>query len=277
MLFVCSFSIISFIVSLWTSISNDLLGNWYGFILLIIFFAVGFIVCLFLFLVIAYICTLKVDIEKEIDAPYKVYSKFCTQFAQMLCILSGVKTIVNGIEKIPSDTRFMLVSNHRSNLDPIVAMDKLRNYDLIFVSKIANMHIPVIGKFIHMAGYLAIDRENARNAVKTINKAAEYIKNDAGSIAIYPEGTRTKGEKMIDFHPGSFKIAKKTNVPIVVTSIRGTEKCKYMFFNRSEVIIDIIDVISAEEVKASKTVELSEKARSMIFNNLKSYGDKVEG
>ena len=42
-------------------------------------------------------------------------------------------------------------------------------------------------------------------------------------MCIYPEGTRSHGTAMLPFHSGSFKIAQKAGVPLVIASIEGTE------------------------------------------------------
>lgn len=67
---------------------------------------------------------------------------------------------------------------------------------------------------------MAIDRENPRNALLTIEKAAKLIESDEVSIGIYPEGTRSKECVLLPFHNGVFKIAQKASVPIVVASIQ---------------------------------------------------------
>lgn len=71
---------------------------------------------------------------------------------------------------------------------------------------------------------MAIDRENPRNAIKTIEKAAQLIEKKEVSIAVYPEGTCGKECVPLPFHNGVFKIAQKASVPIVVAAVQRTEQ-----------------------------------------------------
>ena len=98
---------------------------------------------------------------------------------------------LRGLEKLPKEGRFLFVCNHRSLFDPLMVMGYLADWNIAFISKPSNMRIPLAGDLAYAAGFLAIDRENDRAALKTILTAADYMKRDLCSIGIYPEGTRT--------------------------------------------------------------------------------------
>ena len=117
--------------------------------------------------------------------------------------------------------------------------------------------------------FLPIDRENARNALTTINAAADLIRAHECSFAIYPEGTRSKSGKLLPWHAGSLKIAQKANVPIVVATIEGTERIAHNVpWRRTHVYLSIREVIPAETVKATKTNALTEGIRSKMIAEL---------
>lgn len=183
--------------------------------------------------------------------------------------LLGVHIHVSGMEKVPQNTRFLLVSNHRSNYDPIVTWHVLRKYDLAFVSKPENFKIPMFGRIIRKCCFLPIDRENPRNAIVTINKAADLIKADTVSMGIYPEGTRSREENMLPFHNGVFKIAKKADVPVVVITVTGTDNIHKRLFRGTEVQLKVLDVIPANKVAVMKTAELGELAALMMNHDLR--------
>ena len=183
--------------------------------------------------------------------------------------LAGVRPVVTGKEKIPKEGRFLYVCNHRSMFDPLIVMDCLREYDISFISKPSNMQIPILSRVAYSIGYLAIDRENNRNALQTILTAADYMKKDICSIAIYPEGTRSKTNELLPFHAGSFKTAQKAKVPIVAACIHGSENIrKPKPFSPTKVYLDILEVIPAETVCAMRTDALSEHVRSIIQEDL---------
>ena len=199
--------------------------------------------------------------------PNKMYTHISPFYHALTMALDGwilalcrVKIHVTGLEKVPTDTEYLFVSNHRSNFDPMVQWWVLRRWRLAFVSKPSNMRKFVIGPFVRRCCFLPIDRENARNALTTINAAADLIRAHECSFAIYPEGTRSKSGKLLPWHAGSLKIAQKANVPIVVATIEGTERIAHNVpWRRTHVYLSIREVIPAETVKATKSNALTEQ------------------
>ncbi|MBR2041379.1 MAG: 1-acyl-sn-glycerol-3-phosphate acyltransferase [Oscillospiraceae bacterium] len=211
---------------------------------------------------------LAVDLNKPNEKFSKFYNNFIIITLKMVLEACNVKVKVEGEEKIPKG-RFLLVQNHLSMFDPISSVAYLGKHEIGFIIKPEAFRYLFINKFMHRICCLPIDRENARNAVKTINAAAENIKNDICSMAIYPEGTRAKDGKMLPFHAGSFKIATKSGAPIVVTTVSETNKVhKNAPWKRTFVTLRVCDVISAEEAAASSTAELSERARKAMCESL---------
>ena len=193
-----------------------------------------------------------------------------TNGARWLCGYAGVKVTLSGTEKLP-DTPFLLVSNHRAGFDPLVAIGWLGPWNIAFISKPGNFDIPLVGLTTRHAGYLAIDRDNDRAALKTILRAADYLKRGVCSIGIYPEGTRNRTDApLLPFHAGSFKIAQKAGVPLAIVCMRGTDRVlRTPFFIRTPVYLDVLEVLDAETVKRMKTVELAEYARRIMEEDLK--------
>ena len=220
------------------------------------------------FILLLLISSLFVDPKRDYQKNSKYYRWLLHTATNAVLKVLGVHIHVSGMEKVPKDTRFLLVSNHRSNYDPIVTWHVFRDYDLSFVSKPENFKIPMFGRIIRKCCFLPIDRENPKNAIVTINKAAELIKADTVSVGIYPEGTRSREENMLPFHNGVFKIAQKADVPIVVITVTGTDRICKRIFRGTDVRVNILDVIPAEKVKAMKTAEIGELARLMMNHNL---------
>ena len=186
-----------------------------------------------------------------------------------MCGYAWVHAHIHGMDKLPTGERFLFVCNHRSMFDPLIVMSKLREYNISFISKPSNMRIPIVGRVSYGAGFLPIDRENNRNALKTILTAADYLEKDICSVGIYPEGTRSKTGSMLPFHPGSFKIAQKAGVPLVIASISGSEKIRRNLFLRpTNVDLSILDVVPADKVKEMSTNELADYSRGLIERSL---------
>ena len=178
-----------------------------------------------------------------------------------------VKIHFKGMEKFP-DEPFVLVSNHISNFDPVVVLAKVKGRKIAFISKPSNFKIPVAGPYTHNAGFLAIDRENAMRAMRTIKRASELVVSEQMIMGIYPEGTRNKtGEGLLEFKEGAFLLAKRANAPVVVVTTKGTDKiAKRMVFRSTKVELEVIEVIDKETIKELKLSEISAHVRDSIAN-----------
>ena len=213
---------------------------------------------------------------KPIDRQKPIYRRGIASISNWLCSWVRVRVTIKGMEKLPKEGRFVLVCNHRSGFDPVVTAAKLKDYNLCFISKPSNLKLPYIGKLAYGAGFLPIDRENDREALKTILTAADYLKKDFCSIVIYPEGTRSKTGEMLPFHAGSFKIAQRAGVPLAIAAIRGSEQVKKNApFRPTRVELCILELLPAEQVKAMKTPELSTYSREKIEAFLTGEGQEA--
>ena len=113
---------------------------------------------------------------------------------------------------------------------------------------------------------LPLDRNNDREALKAILKAIQFIKEDKASIAVFPEGGTSKSGLLQPFRNGAFKIAQKAHVPIVAI-------LKNMFRRRTDVHLDVLDVIPAETVASLKTtVEIGDYAHKILSEGLAKRG-----
>ena len=226
-------------------------------------------VCSFLLCVLVYVATvgimcLPVSKKREYGSVNSAYKSALDGAYGFIMRVSGVRLHVSGLEKLPEE-EFLLVQNHVSNYDNILTGAALKHRNLAFVSKPENFKIPIVGRIIARNLYIPIDREDARNAVKSINRAAELIRSGVTSVGIYPEGTRSKTGVLGEFRSGSFKAALKAKCPLVITAIRGTEKIKKNIFRRkTDVYLTVLAVIMPEELMLKRTTELSDMAHGMI-------------
>ena len=209
---------------------------------------------LLLYILFLGICCLFIDPDKAYEKNSPFYRFLLDSATAAAMKLLRIRVHVSGIEKIPKDTKVLFVSNHRSNFDPIITWYILKKWKIAFVSKPSNFKIPFFGRIIRKCCFMPIDRENPRNAIVTINKAAKLLKKQEVSIGIYPEGTRSKNGQLLPFHNGVFKIAQKAEAAIVVLCVTGTEKIsKRTPFRRTDVYLDVLEVFSAQGIKETKT------------------------
>ena len=219
------------------------------------------------FLHVLFLFTLSLFVRnKDYQKANRFYRSVILYHMRLILFFCNVKVMVSGREKLAGiKGKFLLVGNHRSDFDPLITQTGLKLKDFAFISKPENFKIPFLGKIAKKCLYLPIDRDNARNALKTIVRSAELIKNGAASYGVYPEGTRSKSVNMLPFHDGVFKIAQKAVSPVVVVGIRGSEKVHERApWKKTVVYLDVLDVIDAETATALSSHELSEIAREKI-------------
>lgn len=215
------------------------------------------------------ICTYSVSKKKEYNSYNMFYNRVLKGLMFIVLSLSRVRIHVTGIEKIPKDQKLLFICNHRSNFDPMVTWYAFNHWKIGYISKASNFKLPFLGRMIRRICFMAIDRENPRNAIVTINKAAEILGNGIASIGVYPEGTRSKNCVLLPFHNGVFKIAQKSNSPIVVLTVVGTEKIhKRAPWRATDVYLDVLEILPAEEVKSTKTDIIGDKIRILFENNI---------
>ncbi len=236
---------------------------------ILLFVLLGFVGLVLLYLAFLAICAYCfVDPKKEYDKNSPFYRRLLYDPISIVLFFGRIRVKATGLEKMPKG-RFVIVCNHRSNFDPIVTWHVLEKYDIAYISKFENFKVPIWGRIIRKCCCLGINRTDAREGLKTIIKAVKLLKADEVSIGIYPEGTRSKNCRLSRFHAGSFKTAQQAGVPVVVATVRGTEKIHKNFpFRGSKVFLDILEVIPADEVKSMKTQELAEKTKEIMAANL---------
>ena len=207
---------------------------------------------------ITMISTAAVRLDKEQEKDSKYYRILIRLLAEAAHTILGMRVHATGLEKTPKDTRFLLVCNHLFDFDPVVLIHYFRNSQLAFISKRENTTMFVVGKLMHKIQCQLINRENDREALKTLLNCFRMIKEDKASIAVFPEGYTSRDHKFHTFRSGVFKIARKANVPVVVCTITNTHKVlgNLKRLKPTHIDLHLVDVITPEAYAGMTTVEL---------------------
>ena len=233
-----------------------MIAGWIGGLLLVLLFLVA--VCL------------PVDRETPPENDSKFFRIIAKLYIDMAIRLGRIELRTKGLEKIPREGRFMLVCNHLNELDPAVMLHCFPDSQLAFISKKENKYLPIISQVMHKLMCPLIDRENDREALKTILRCIDMLKQDKVSIGVFPEGYVSLDGRLRHFRGGVFKIAQKTGVPIVVCTIRNTKKAMRDLFAMRKTWIEmhLVDVVDAEEVKATATMDMAERVYEIMIRDL---------
>jgi len=135
--------------------------------------------------------------------------KVTSKWAMSQLKYSGATVSVYGEDNIPSNIPVVFISNHQGNFDIPLLMS--------YINK------PIVRTWMQYIHCVFMDRSNLRKSAAAIIEGVKIIK--AGhSLVIFPEGTRSKGGPLGEFKAGSFKLATKSNAPIVPITINGSYK-----------------------------------------------------
>ena len=133
--------------------------------------------------------------------------------------IMGIRLHVTGREHIDPEKTYLMMGNHQSLFDLFVIPAAI---PLVFTGVEAARHfkIPVWGFLIRKWGCIPIQRGNLEQARKSLDLAKQTLESGL-SIAILPEGHRTRTGKMGPFKKGPFHLAKATAAPLVPFGISG--------------------------------------------------------
>jgi len=233
-----------------------------GIPLLLIGSFVGYIILCVVALIISSLFVMK---DKFYPKDSKYYRFVLNSGTGMSMFLSNVHVKMLGKDKLPKDEKFLLVSNHTSNWDPILTWNELKDNKISFISKPENFRIPFFGWIARRCCFMSIDRKSARNALSTYKNAEDLLINNEVNVGVYPEGTRNKNGELGTFHNSVFKIAQEANVPIVVMTVKNANKiAKNAPFKRTNVTLTVCGVLSPSEIHDVKTCEIGDKVRKLM-------------
>lgn len=179
--------------------------------------------------------------------------------------LSGAKTTVIGLERIPKDEPVLFVGNHQSYFDIIISyslMPRLTGY----VAKKEIEKIPLLRTWMKYLYCLFLDRDDIREGMKTIVQGIEYIKNDI-SVAIFPEGTTSKDGVLLPFHEGSLKFAEKSGckiVPMVQNNTRFLWEMQKPKIRKTHTVLEFCEPIDVKELSKEERKHLGSHIKQII-------------
>jgi 1-acyl-sn-glycerol-3-phosphate acyltransferase len=143
-------------------------------------------------------------------------------WGRSLLLASGVRVQLRGLEKIDPTQPYVFAANHQSQFDIFALLGHLP-VQFRWLAKQELFRIPILGPAMKAAGYIPIDRSDRRAAFRSIDLAAEKVRQGT-SIVIFPEGTRSLDGQLKSFKKGGFFLAIKSGRPIVPVSITGTHR-----------------------------------------------------
>lgn len=181
------------------------------------------------------------------------------------CVPPTWKRQIKGLENIDKSKSYVIVINHNSMADILALYFLPLNFR--WVSKREVFRIPYIGQMLTLHGDIAIDRSRGADSMRKVAEQGKMWIGRGASIAMFPEGTRSKSGEMGRFKQGAFALAKEAGVEILPVVMHGTRtviKKNFMVNWRNKLTVSVLPAISAEEVAATDMPELMERTRTMM-------------
>lgn len=184
---------------------------------------------------------------------------------KVILFVAGVKLTVLGKENIPTDVPVLYTSNHRSYTDIPMIYSTAPNL-LGFVAKKEIKAFIGLSWWMTNMNCLFIDRSDLRQSLNVILTAIDNVK--AGySMCIMPEGTRNHAKEMLPFKEGSFKIAEKTNCPIIPVAILNSDEVYELhkpWVHSAKTVLHYGTPINVAELSKEERKGLGAKVRAEI-------------
>ena len=142
----------------------------------------------------------------------------------------------------------LILLNHQSLLD-ITALEAIYPKDLCWVAKKEIRDIPLFGHILEAPKMIVIDRNDRRSLVKLLKEAKKRIE-EGRVIAIFPEGTRSKGDKILKFQNGAKFVAEKLDLlvqPVVVTNSRYVLDSQNLLARSGTITVRFLDLVDPKE------------------------------
>ena len=175
------------------------------------------------------------------------------KYSQTLLSKLNINIEVINKQNIPKDGKYLLISNHRSIIDPLIIEIALKDSSIhgFWVSKKELYNSLFFGTFTRNANSILLDREASN--MSSFFKDTKEVVNNGNSIFIFPEGTRNKeNTPLSSFKDGARLVALKNRLPILPVFIRtnANEVLKDAINNRTkglEIEIEIGEIIDYKD------------------------------
>ncbi|MFC2164250.1 lysophospholipid acyltransferase family protein [Acidobacteriota bacterium] len=151
-------------------------------------------------------------------APLFFFGKGALNLAR---IVLGIKVDVIGREAVDRKKACIFMANHLSFIDgPLLFWLIPQSLRILLKKEI--FRYPIIGLAMRLVGFVPVDRGGLRSGKKSIDRAAELIRERGYSFLIFPEGTRSRNGHIQPFRRGAFFLAVDSQAPVVPVSISGS-------------------------------------------------------
>lgn len=175
---------------------------------------------------------------------YEKQSRYIWANAQKYLI--GFRMNING--HIDAQAKLFVI-NHQSMLD-IIAMEAVtKEQNLAWIAKKEIYKVFFFNQALKLSNMISLDRSDKRAIVKLLKDVKDRL--DSGRyIAIFPEGTRGRGDKLLKFQIGAKILAEKLDLtvqPVVISNARNVFDSQNFKINGGEIKISFLPSVNPKK------------------------------
>lgn len=183
------------------------------------------------------------------------------------CITSaaGLKIVVRNQELLDPAKGYLYMTNHVNLLEPFTDMPAIPGW-VVAIEKKENFKLPIYANLIKAWGNIPIDRGDSASARESLAYAKQVLEGGT-SVAIMPEGTRSKDGQLQPFKKGGFHLAIDTGatiVPYVHKNLHTFQKKGSLLINPCTIEIVFTPPIDASQYTKDQVEELMARVRGQI-------------
>lgn len=179
--------------------------------------------------------------------------------------LAGIRTQVRGKARLDSDTTYLFLVNHQSNIDPPLVFAVIGRR-LRALAKASVFRLPVFGSVMRMAEFIPVQRDDRERAVRAVDQAALALR-DGHDFLVFPEGTRSRDGRLLPLKKGPFVMAIKAQVDVVPIVLQGTRDMMRkgsMRIHPGVATLDFLEPVSTLGLRLSDRHALRDRVQDLM-------------
>ncbi|MEI3579307.1 MAG: lysophospholipid acyltransferase family protein [Acutalibacteraceae bacterium] len=186
-------------------------------------------------------------------------------FAKAICMIAfniWYKLDYHGLENIPSGGGYILMSNHRSMIDPIILAEKAHG-QVRCMGKMELFRNPILGWALRTIGTFPVDR--GAGDTSAIDNSRKVIE-EGDILGIFPEGHRSKTGEPLRPKSGVALVARLTEAPVLPCSVYWEGKLGF----RRKIVIRYGELIPYEAMGLTESSSARElrNATQLLFGKV---------
>jgi len=157
---------------------------------------------------------------KKVSNPEEL-TRLRLEYSEVLLSKLNIGVEVIGKEKIGQGGQYLILSNHRSIIDPLIVEIAFKNKGIysLWIAKKELFNSFFFGVFTRNSGSILLDRESSQMSSFFNDIKASVLQGY--SISVFPEGSRNKeNTPLAEFKKGSQIIAVKNKLQILPVFIK---------------------------------------------------------